>query len=427
MKRIAVLLGLLATAVAFNFIGSRSESNSVAVDWMKLQQRLIRNTKGVPHVAYSRHFAYTSIAVYESIVQSDKNFISLTGQLQNFSVKTKAPQSLSYEASANSAFATMLKHFYGNDNVNAKIIDSLDQSITNRLVKKTSVNDVKSGAVYGKNIAASVIAWSDEDGSDNISTYNIPEGESLWVRTPPAFGNPAAPFWSKNRAMMPPAKVSLLKDPAVVFSSASESGFFKIAHEVYETSQTLTDDQKNIALFWDDSPNGKYLTVFGHWTSIFIQALEQKKLPLLETTVAMVKLSLSQHDAGIVCWEGKYKYNVMRPVTYINRYIDKSWSPLIETPPHPEYPAAHATLSAAAATALENVFGKNVKFSDNGYESIGFTARSYSSFEQAAREAGMSRVYGGIHYRTSVEAGHELGVKTAEHVLNGIKFSRQNP
>jgi hypothetical protein len=226
--------------------------------------------------------------------------------------------------------------------------------------------------------------------------------------------------------MISAPKISLMKDP-VPFSPAKGSDFAKIANEVYETSKKLTDDQKNIALFWDDSPNGKYLTVFGHWNSIFLQLLEKKNLSLAETSAAMVKLSLSQYDAAILCWEGKYKYSVMRPVTYINRYIDKTWMPLIETPPHPEYPAAHATLSAAAATALENVFGKNVKFTDRGYEVIGFKSRSYSSIEEAAREAGLSRVYGGIHYRTSVEAGHKLGVETAVHTLSSIKFLKQNP
>jgi hypothetical protein len=208
------------------------------------------------------------------------------------------------------------------------------------------------------------------------------------------------------------------------FNKEKSSEFYKMAIEVYDISKKLTEEQKNIAWFWDDSPEGKYFSVFGHWASILAQLVDGKNLPLMTATEAFAKMSISQYNATITCWKGKYEYALLRPVTYIQKYVDEGWTPLIETPPHPEYPAAHAVFSSASATALVDVFGKYASFTDHSYDDLGYKPRSFKSLEEAAREAGLSRLYGGIHYRPSIDAGLLLGGKVASEVINQLKFRK---
>jgi hypothetical protein len=113
---------------------------------------------------------------------------------------------------------------------------------------------------------------------------------------------------------------------------------------------------------------------------------------------------------------------VVRPVTYIQQHISKQWEPVIITPPHPEFPAAHATLSNAAAISLCSLFGDSCAVTDDSYTDIGLKERNYTSLQNVAKEAGMSRLYGGIHYRYSIEQGFALGERAAKHIDANVSF-----
>jgi hypothetical protein len=166
-----------------------------------------------------------------------------------------------------------------------------------------------------------------------------------------------------------------------------------MANEVYTTSQNLTPQQRAIALFWDDFPDGRYYGASGHWASIFKQVTASKQLSLIQAAEAFVKMNIALADAFNACWKGKYTYNLLRPVTHVQKHMEHpEWQPLIITPAHPEYPAAHASLSMAAATALTSVLGNNISFTDHSYDDMGFEPRSFRNFEEAGREAGMSRL-----------------------------------
>ena len=394
-------------------------------DWLRLQQRLIRASKGVPHVAYSRHFAYTSIAVYESLASGDASYKSLAGQLQELNrlPKPEGGSKYCWPASGNAAFGTMFRSFYKNAVGKTNLIDSLESAYYAKFEHTGYTEDeVKKSAAFGKSMAEAILAWAENDGcSKQRPAYQLLSGEGRWIATPPAFGAPALPHWMENRRMVASSASLKAHTP---FSKEKSSEFYKMVNEVYSVSKELTEEQKNIAWFWDDSPNGKYFSVFGHWASILTQLIDEKKLPLMAATEAFAKMSISQYNAAIECWKGKYEYSLLRPVTYIQKYIDEGWTPLIETPPHPEYPAAHAAFSSAAANALTDVFGKNAPFTDHSYDDLGIKSRSFKSLEEAAHEAGLSRLYGGIHYRPSIDAGYLLGKAVAEDVLKQIKFRK---
>lgn len=396
-------------------------------DWLYLQQQLIRATKGVPHVAYSRHFAYTSIAVYEAMVNGNSEYQTLAGQLPGLNSLPKPPKSNKYcwSCSGNAAFAMMFKTFY-EKNSKTYLIDSLESVCLSRFQQNGYSKDaVDQSVAYGKSIAQAVLSWAGNDGfGKERPPYQPLTGEDKWSATPPAFSSPAVPYWMEHRLMVLSTANNKSLKPPFTYSKDKNSAFHNMASEVYQVSKNLTEEQKNIAWFWDDSPNGKYLSVFGHWASILAQLIDEKKLTNMAAAEAFAKMSISQYDAAIACWKGKYEYAVLRPITFIQKYIDASWAPLIETPPHPEYPAAHATFSAAAATALTNVFG-SIAFVDHTYDALGYKARSFNNLEGAAREAGMSRLYGGIHYRPSIDSGLLLGNSVASEVINKLRF--KNP
>jgi hypothetical protein len=203
------------------------------------------------------------------------------------------------------------------------------------------------------------------------------------------------------------------------FSKNPGTPFYNMAKEVYDISQSLTEEQKAIANFWDDAPNGKYVTAFGHWFSILKQVFEKDNPGLMKAADAYLRLGISMHEAVISCWKTKYTYHLIRPVTYIRKHMGYAdWNALIGTPPHPEYSSAHATFSAAAGYTLESIFGTNYSFTDHTYDVLGMNPRNFGSFDAAAKEAAISRLYGGIHYRATAEVGNGQGKKVGENVKN---------
>ena len=121
----------------------------------------------------------------------------------------------------------------------------------------------------------------------------------------------------------------------------------------------------------------------------------------------------------------KYKTEVVRPITVIHKLIDERWEPFLQTPPFPEYPSGHSAISAAAASVLTHIFGENFSFHDDSDKEYIGMERDFKSFHQAAEEAAISRVYGGIHYRSGMEAGAQQGMAVAKVLLEKIQLKDQ--
>jgi hypothetical protein len=135
-------------------------------------------------------------------------------------------------------------------------------------------------------------------------------------------------------------------------------------------------------------------------------------------------LGIATADAFISCWDAKYKYNLLRPETYIKAYINSSWSTgqLDITPPFPEYPSGHSVCSGAAAEILTDILG-NIPFTDSiNVEYYNYVPRSFASFNAAAQEAGISRLYGGIHFREAIENGLLQGKNLSQHLKARVQL-----
>ena len=157
--------------------------------------------------------------------------------------------------------------------------------------------------------------------------------------------------------------------------------------------------------------------------SIVKVACNQTNAGIMQSSAAYTLTAIALFDGFISCWDEKYYSNVIRPETYINANIDESWRPMLQTPPFPEYTSGHSVISTAAAIVLSSLFGDNFSFNDDTEVEFGLPVRSFTSFIEASKEAAISRLYGGIHYRPAIENGQVQGQKIGEWVLSRIHLN----
>jgi hypothetical protein len=221
------------------------------------------------------------------------------------------------------------------------------------------------------------------------------------------------PYWGSCRTFASPSGAACEPGPPTAYDEETSSRFFEEAYEVYAAVNALTDEERAVALFWSDDP-GTTVTPPGHSISILTQTIRQRGASLADAVIAYAKVGMAVADAFICCWHTKYRVNLLRPVTYIRSLIDPAWSSPLTTPPFPEYTSGHSVQSGAAATVLTDLFGE-FAFTDHTHDDRGLAPRSFGSFWDAAREAAISRLHGGIHFRPAIELGLEQGRCVGEH------------
>jgi hypothetical protein len=226
--------------------------------------------------------------------------------------------------------------------------------------------------------------------------------------------------------------------PPTVFSKDTGSAFYALAKEVYTSSKNPAREQVMIASFWDCNPFAvvtsghmeigfKKISPGGHWMNIAGIAAKKAGLDFNHCVMLHTIEAFTLMDAFISCWDEKYRSNRIRPETYINRYIDIKWQPLLQTPPFPEYTSGHSVVSAASATVLTYLLGEKFSFTDNTEEMFGIPQRKFTYFIQAANEAAISRLYGGIHFRDAIENGLEEGADVGRKIIDKLKAAGINP
>ncbi len=388
--------------------------------WMTIQLRLMRNATGIPNQAFSRHFAYSGVAALESLkpglTSTNKKWSEKWNGLNGLPV---AGHKKDYylPANVNAALATINRLLFNNakaDDIAA--IDSLENALKQEFLAKENANIISNSETYGKAVSTAVFNWAETDGYKNASApYTVQVGTGLWKPTAPSFAPPSTPYWGNNRTIITGSISNTSLNGLTSYSTSTESPFYQMVKEVYDASLTLTDDQKAMAIFWRDVPG---VTSPGHWVSILQQVIKEKNASLELAALAYALTGTALNDVLIRCFQTKYQYLTVRPVTYIREVMGyTTWSSFIGTPPHPEYISNHAALSVAAATVMEELFGKNQAFTDHTYDYMGLAPRTYSSYSAIGLEAGISRFYGGIHYKPSIEDGNTVGRKVAENIF----------
>lgn len=391
-----------------------------------------------PPVA-ARIYAYMSIAAYEAARFQDSSYVSLAGQLKDFKPGPvpQAGEQYSFSlASIQAAFKVGRTLVFSEDKMDAYYKELMKE------VKDTGIPTAvfDRSIAFGNAVADHVLQWSSTDNykqSRSFPKYTILTDDSTWKPTPPAYMDAVEPHWNKIRTFAIDSAAQFKPEPPTPFSLKKESAFFKNALEVYEVGKNLTEEQREIASFWDCNPFAmnvrghvmfatKKISPGGHWMNITRLACNQAKADFVASSEAYARVAISLVDGFISCWDEKYRSKVIRPETYINQHIDENWVPLLQTPPFPEYTSGHSVISSAAATALTALFGESFSYTDSTEVEFGMPVRSFTSFRQASDEAGISRMYGGIHYRPAVEAGAKEGRALGEHIVAKIKTRKSN-
>ncbi|MBA2661935.1 MAG: vanadium-dependent haloperoxidase [Bradymonadaceae bacterium] len=400
----------------------RNHSGEFARQWMELSYELVRAERRAPPVA-SRIYAYAAIALYESVVEGMPHHRSLSGQIEGMPAMPDRPfgQTIDWPTvSATTIAMTGAWLFFEGDSQLA-IGELFERQLEARRAAEISEVVIERSRLYGEELAEAIGAWAAQDGYDTLSNqlFSPPStGAHAWVPTAEGM-QPLQPFWSSLRPFAL-TRADVCAPPApVAFSSEADSAFFREAMDVYEVSHSMSEEEATIARFWSDDP-GTTGTPSGHWIAIGSGLVDQLELGLDEAVEMYALVGIAGADAFISCWDEKFRSYLLRPVTYIQRHIDPEWRPLLNTPPFPEYTSGHSNVSGAAAMVLTHLFGE-IAFVDNTRESIGMAPRAFNSFAEAAEEAAVSRLYGGIHYPMGIEHGVPQGACVGQAVLHRLR------
>lgn len=390
-----------------------------------------------PPVA-SRIYVYPNIAAYEVMSFNNDKYNTLTNQLNEFGeLKLEATKDLNKELAALIAYMEVGKELIFSKEMFLVYRDSLHNHWNDLNTKE--FNDAKA---FGETVANHVKDWMNKDKyieTRNMPVYNVlTEDPFRWTPTPPAFMAGIEPHWDKIRTMVLDSASQFKPAPPPTPTFDKNSDFYKELIEVYEIGNDITkkgdeSEELQIAKFWDCNPYvsvnkghfmfaEKKITPGAHWIGICKIACQDSKADFERTIYAYTKTSIAINDAFISCWDEKYRSNLVRPETLINKYIDDKWLPLLQTPPFPEYTSGHSVVSGAASEVLTTIFGDNFSFDDTTEIPYGLGVRKFTSFRNAAQEAAISRIYGGIHYMAAVELGLEQGKNVGYKVNDDISF-----
>jgi len=406
---------------------TKSFSSEVPIKWLDMQLRINRVPPGTPGGDLGRMLAYCGVAVYEAVVNGMPSYQTLSRQLTEMPSMPTTEPGVAYHwaASANAALAYLSKSFLPNATApNKASMDSLEHALSAEFASETSAQELKRSNDFGTEVARRIFEWSKNDRTlVPRPPYVPPVGPGLWASTPPNFPAAVNPYANLTRSMVVGSGDGADQPRPPLYSSDPSSPYYAMVKEIYDISQNLTQEQIDIALFYRSNPG---YPGTGQLVSVLYQVLSQAQPSLDITAEAYAKIGIATWDAIIACFTSKYIYNVERPITYIRNVLGHpNWSAQFATPGHPEFPSAHAVNSTAAMAVLTSVFGENFHFTDHSFDYLGMKPRSFNSLDAFAVEAGISRMYAGIHYRWSVEKGRSMGQKIAANILAKVKFVKE--
>jgi hypothetical protein len=390
---------------------TRVNGGDVVTDWNAIALEAIRTDRTAPpRAAYILAMVHTSI--FDAVAAIDQKY-------DVFKIDATAALGASPEAAAVAAAYRILIHFFPHQQpvLNLAYLQSLSQ-----IQDGSAEND---GIALGEFVADQMLALRANDGSEAVVAETPSTDLGKWRPTLPKYDGAALPQWPDVQTFALVDGAQFRPDGPPALDSAQYAADYNQTKDLgAKNSTTRTADQTQIAKFWADGA-GTY-TPPGHWNQIAQDAAANSGNSLIDNARLFALLDVSLADSGIAAWDAKYQYDSWRPITAIQQgdidgnpltVGDPTWTPLINTPPFPEYLSGHSTFSGAASTILTNAFGSNYSFTTTSYGLAGIT-RSFTSFDQAADQAGMSRIYGGIHFNSANQDGLALGRNVGSYVTS---------
>lgn len=390
-----------------------------------------------PPMVASRNYAYATIAAYECIAAGDSSYASLSGQIRHMPAMPKPMGGpVDYPLAACLALVKVGNAVTFPEGSMMDQHEALLRMADSAGMPRRMLEDTRA---FSDSIAAAVLRWSRKDmyaATRGASRYTVNDSPGRWVPTPPMYATGLEPHWREIRPMvMDSASQFMPPRPPAFDITRRNSAYFKALMEVKTTGDSLDEERRHIADFWDDNPFKMNVTghvMFatkkfsppGHWMNIVGIAARKAGADFNATVAAYAETAVALFDGFISCWDEKYRSNYVRPETVINAEIEQEWRPYIQTPPFPSYTSGHSTISAAAAEVMTKHFGDKLAFTDTSLLEFGIANREIRSFRQAAQEASISRLYGGIHYRFDLEAGSLSGRALGEFITRRLRLKK---
>jgi hypothetical protein len=387
-------------------IGSSAKAD-VVTDWNNAALDAIRAGSTAPPIA-SRSLAILHASIYDAV-----NGIARTHE--PYLVQSAGSGSASRRAAASAAAHQALVNLFP---ANTSSFDALHAAI---LAGIPGGPQKTAGIVWGEFVANQILAARANDGWNATVLPPGGSGPGVWIPTPPAFLPYALPQWGFVRPFaMTSSSQFRPPGPPPLDSQQYADDYEEVKELGAAIGSMRTEEQSEIALFWADGAGTE--TPPGHWNSIVQIIADAEGNTLEENARLFALLNIAMADAAICAWDAKYTFDFWRPVTAIAfAEPDLSWMSFIVTPPFPDYISGHSTFSAAAATVLPLFYGTEDLPFTTGSDFLHGVYRSFPTPIAAANEAGDSRVYGGIHFRTASEdglqAGSSIGEWTYAHYL----------
>lgn len=406
-------------------------------EYFFLNCRITQTTDGFLPTQAARSYGYLGVTAYESVVHGIEGGQSLAGQLTDIN-KGSLPIPVSgveynWALTCNAATSHIMRRMFERkitpDNRNR--IDLME--IANKTAFSSNVPSdvVQRSEDFGLALAEAIYQISTTDGGHeayldpfNKVGFEMPDDEYCWTPTGPQ-NVPLSPFWDKNRSFIPGIVETSQPDAHIPFSTDKNSPFYKEAMDVYNQVTTRnTEEQLTIAKYWADDPF-ETCTPAGHTFNITTQLLEEADATLEKTAVGLGMMAVAENDAFISCWKSKYDYVLIRPVSYIQKYIDPQFETVIGTPPFPAYTSGHSAEMGAGIKVMIHLFADengDYKFTDLSQIQYGFEPRTFDNFYDLANECALSRYYGGIHFEMDNVKGLDLGYAVGDAVINQINW-----
>jgi hypothetical protein len=410
-SRFGTAIAVLITVLAF----SSAARSDVVTDWNQIAQQAVLNAGASPIIT-SRSLAIVQVSVFDAYNGIERRYVPIHADME-------APRGASRRAAVVQAAYASLSRLMPTQQAyfDAQREASLASIASGRAAEKSE--SIARGIEYGQAVADEIFTWRSMDG---ITPAPPPfMGGSLpgqWRPTPPGFAPGAGVQFSYMVpwALSSPSQFRPSGPPALT-SAQYTADFNEVAEIGKVGSTTRTADQTEIARFWNGNTPVS-------WNRVALATSEQRHLTISENSRLFALVNVAIADAVIACWDAKYHFVFWRPVTAIRlastdgnpgTVEDASWTPLLTTPAHPDYPSGHATVSPSAAAVLRSYFGDETSFALIS-ETLPGVVRNFTSFTQAVQEAFDARIYGGIHFRTACLHGRATGNQVGELVVDTI-------
>lgn len=469
--RLSRLATLSLLAVAACVTPASAPDPQLVAQWMRSSLSFVRAERLGPPIA-ARISAYAGVALYEGFASEKSTGLrSLGGQLNGLPALPVSSLPVDGAITAAESERIVLDSLFRDGFASTRrTIDSLAQAqVVARVTAGVSPAMRDASLAHGRALAAAILAWAATDGffEQLTKVWTPPGGRDKWSNTAtpdqyvplmisgvtdlvrpsnpnvsmeleragerfvftnrpkeakpttlPVFNpvKPTAPFWGDLRPFVIRNGDECAPPPPPTYSEVPGSPFWKMGKEYFDSVSALTPEKRQVALFWADNPVATGTPGF-HWVSVANQMVARRPLRADQAVELYALMSMSIADAFIGCWKEKYRSNVVRPVTYVQRVFDKNFQTVFPTPPFPEYTSGHSVQSAAAVVVLERLVGDSLSFVDSTQVDVGHPPRPFASFRAARDEVALSRLYGGVHYLPAIMDGMTQGTCIGRHVL----------